>query len=328
MSEPIVVLLNWNGWRDTVACLDSLFAAGATPCRVLVCDNDSHDESVAQLSAWGQMRFGNRFERFTRSDVDRGVSLHKDTKFALIENLANLGFAAGNNVGVRLAMREPDCQFVWLLNNDTTVLPDALARVVARAESDPSIGLCGSTLIYHHNQQMVQAFGGATYNRFFGKSRHIGAFAPLSAVPSDPTETEKVMSYVVGAAMLVRRAYLEQVGLMQEDYFLYYEEIDWCTRGKGKFHLGYAPDSYVFHKEGASIGTAASGGSALSTYFLFRSRIRFTARFYPELLAPVLGACAWDIFKMLVKRKFALAQAALRGIAQLPRLPSRSGAHT
>lgn len=328
MSEPIIVLLNWNGWRDTLGCLDSLFDVGATPCRVLVCDNDSHDESVDRLSAWGQMRFDNRFERLTRSDVVRGVSLRKDTKLALIENGANLGFAAGNNVGIRLAMRSPDCQFVWLLNNDTTVAPDALARVVARAESDPSIGLCGSTLIYHHNQLMVQAFGGATYNRFSGKSRHIGAFAPLSAAPTDSTEIEMAMSYVVGAAMLVRREYLEQVGLMQEDYFLYYEEIDWCTRGKSKFRFGYAPNSYVFHKEGASIGTAASGGSALSTYYLFRSRVRFTARFYPGLLAPVLSACAWDIFKFLVKRKFTLAQAAWRGVLQLPRVPSTAGVHS
>lgn len=326
MSEPIVVLLNWNGWRDTLACLDSLFDSRATPCRVLVCDNGSHDESVAQLFAWGQMRFSKRFERFTRVDVDRGVSLRYDTKFALVENGANLGFAAGNNIGVRLALRSLDCHFVWLLNNDTTVAPDALAQVVARAESDPSIGLCGSTLIYHHNQQMVQAFGGATYNRFTGKSRHIGAFASTSAVPIDPAATEKTMSYVVGAAMLVRRAFLEQVGLMQDDYFLYYEEIDWCTRGRGRFKLGYAPGSLVFHKEGASIGTAASGGSALSTYYLFRSRVRFTARFHPALLAMVLTACAWDIFKLLVKRKTALANAAVRGTFQMPRLPSTSGA--
>lgn len=319
MSEPIVVLLNWNGWRDTISCLDSLFDIRATPCRVLICDNDSRDESIAKLYEWGQARFANRFEKITRTDVQRGVSLRRDTKLAIVQNGANLGFAAGNNVGVRLAMRCPDCQFIWLLNNDTIVAPDALGRVVARAVSDPTIGLCGSTLIYHHNQEMVQAFGGSTYNRFSGRSKHIGAFAPLSAVPTDPSEIEKTMSCVVGAAMLVSRAYLEQVGLMQEDYFLYYEEIDWCTRGQRKFRLGYAPDSLVFHKEGASIGTAAADGSALSVYYLFRSRVRFTARFYPGLLLFVLVACAWDIFKMLAKRKFSLARAALRGAAQMSR---------
>lgn len=328
MSETIVVLLNWNGWRDTVACLESLFGPKATPCRVVVCDNNSQDESVAQLSTWGQTRFGSRFERFDRSDVERGVALDVDTKLALVENGANLGFAGGNNIGIRLAMKSPDCMFVWLLNNDTTVAPEALARVVARAESDPSIGLCGSTLIYHHDRQMVQAFGGANYNRFSGKSRHMGAFAPLSAIPTDPAKIESAMSYVVGAAMLVRREYLEQIGLMEEGYFLYCEEIDWATRGKDKFRLGYAPNSYVFHKEGASIGTAASGGSALSTYYLFRSRVRFTARFYPVLLVPVVISCVWDICKLMVKRKFGLAQAAWRGLAQLSRLPSECGART
>jgi GT2 family glycosyltransferase len=319
MSEPIVVLLNWNGWGDTLACLDSLFDGRATPCRVLVCDNDSHDESVAKISAWGQNRFGNLFERITRNDVDRGVSLRKDTKLALIENGTNLGFAAGNNVGVRLAMRSPDCQYVWLLNNDTTVAPDALAEVIARTESDPSIGLCGSTLVYHHDQQMVQALGGAVFNRFTGRSRHIGAFLPLRSVPTDPAPTERAMSYVIGAAMLVRRAYLEQIGLMQEDYFLYYEEIDWCTRGKDKFRLGYAPNSLVFHKEGASIGTAASGGSNQSLYYLFRSRVRFTARFFPYALPTVLVFCAVDILKFLLKQKFSSADAALRGVLQLQR---------
>jgi len=238
-------------------------------------------------------------------------------------NGANLGFAAGNNVGVRLAMRDPDCQFVWLLNNDTTVAPDALARVVARAESDPTIGLCGSTLVYHHNQQMVQAFGGATYNSFSGKSRHIGAFAPLSAVPTDPTETENRMSYVVGAAMLVRRAYLEQVGLMQEDYFLYYEEIDWATRGRSRFRLGYAPESVVFHKEGASIGTSAGGGSPLSLFYLYRNRVRYAWRYHRILVPSVLFFCAVDLAKLVVRRRWPQVFAALRGVLQFsPPLPS------
>lgn len=320
MSEPIVVLLNWNGWQDTIACLESLFDTRATPCRVIVCDNDSHDESITQISEWGHLRFGDQFVQLKRNDINRGFSLRQETKFVLIENRANLGFAAGNNIGVRLALNSQDCKFVWLLNNDTTVAPDALARLMIRAESDPSIGLCGSTLIYHHDRNKVQAFGGSTFNPFTGRSRHIGAFQSVQAIPTDPTETERCMSYVVGAAMLVRREYLEQIGLMHEGYFLYYEEIDWCSRGKGKFRLGYAPDSHVFHKEGASIGTAASGGSPLSVYYLYRSRVRFTWRFHRWLLPLVLGACAWDIFKLLVKGHGAQARAAIKGALQMQRV--------
>jgi GT2 family glycosyltransferase len=320
MSDPIVVILNWHGWRDTIACLESLFDASATPCRVIVCDNDSHDESISQISEWGRLRFGKNFENVNHSDIRSGFSLHLGIRLALVENGANLGFAGGNNVGIQLAMSDLDCNYVWLLNNDTEVHPDALRNLIARVEADDTIGLCGSTLIYHHERDRVQAFGGSTFNPYTGRSRHIGAFESIHAIPADPIETERNMSYVVGAAMLVRRAYLEQIGLMHEGYFLYYEEIDWCTRGKGKFRLGYAPDSHVFHKEGASIGTSASGGSPLSVYYLYRSRVRFTWRFYRWLLPLVLGACAWDIFKLLVKGHGAQARAAIKGTLQMPRV--------
>lgn len=319
------ILLNWNGFRDTIECLASLLPVLEGDTGVIVCDNASSDGSTERIAEWA-LKHSPEWELVVldHAALVRGVR-PQTRKLYVIQNGSNLGFAGGNNIGISLALNDLACKYVWLLNNDTTVNANSLPAAVARMEEDSTIGICGSTLIYHHSQQMVQAFGGASYNRFSGKSRHIGAFAPLSAVPTDPTEIERAMSYVVGAAMLVRREYLEQVGLMEEGYFLYCEEIDWATRGKGRFRLGYAPNSYVFHKEGASIGTAASGGSALSTYYLFRSRVRFTARFYPELLAPVLGTCAWDIFKLLVKRKFHLVRAAWRGVLHLPWLPTNSG---
>lgn len=324
-----VVLLNWNGCCDTLECLDSLFKSTHSAFTVIVCDNASSDNSVAEITRWASMALRREeFAVYTKVQVATGSQMSKSTRLALVTNDSNLGFAGGNNVGVRLALNSPYCEYVWLLNNDTTVAADALAQVVARAESDPSIGLCGSTLIYHHNQELVQAFGGATFNRFTGRSKHIGAFLSLGDVPADPSATERSMSYVVGAAMLVRRSYLEQIGLMQEDYFLYYEEIDWCTRGKHKFRLGYAPKSHVYHKEGASIGTAASGGSTLSTYYLFRSRVRFTARFFPIALTTVLVSCAMDIVKFLLRRKYSNAEAAFRGVLQLQKQPTKPATST
>ena len=197
--------------------------------------------------------------------------------------------------------------------------PSALSEAVTRADADPTIGLCGSTLVYYHDRGSVQAFGGARFNRCTGRSRHVGAFASTESIPADPQRTEQAMSYVIGAAMLVRREYIEQVGMMQDDYFLYYEEIDWATRGKSQFRLGYAPASIVYHKEGASIGTTASGGSALSMYFLFRNRIRFTARFHAWMLPMVVVTCCWDVFKLLAKGRMTAANAALRGMLMRPR---------
>lgn len=319
-SLPTVVLLNWNGWRDTLACLDSLFAEGATPCRVLVCDNGSQDVSIVEMLAWGQSRLGAQCAHLTRADVEAGAVLPDEVQLAFIENGANLGFAAGNNMGIRLALRDAACQFIWVLNNDTVVRPDALQRALDQMTTDPVIGLCGSTLMYFDQPEKVQALGGAVYSRWSGRSRHLGAFAPLSVVPTDGRAIAAQFSYVVGAAMLVSRAFLERVGLMREDYFLYYEEVDWATRGAAAgFRLAYAPDSVVFHKEGASIGTSASGGSPLSLYFLFRNRIRFCARFHPLFLPSVLAFCAIDIFKFSVRKCRPQAAAALRGTLQLPR---------
>ncbi|WP_235533763.1 glycosyltransferase family 2 protein [Pelomonas sp. Root405] len=318
----MVVLLNWNGWRDTLECLDSLFAEGATPCRVLVCDNASRDESVPRIRTWAEQRFGTRFANLTRADVDGGARLEDSQQFALIENGGNLGFAAGNNVGIKLALRDPRCRYVWVLNNDTVVLPDALGQAVERMQADPSVGLCGSTLVYFDEPDKVQALGGASYSRWSGRSRHVGAFMPRSEVPQDSAACEARFSYVVGAAMLVSRAFLEQVGLMREDYFLYYEEIDWATRGGGRFRLGYAPGSVVLHKEGASIGTAASGGSPLSLYFLYRNRLRFSWRFHRPFVASVVYFSLLDVARLAVRRRWPQVGAALRGILQLSRPPA------
>lgn len=326
MSDLSVVLLNWNGWRDTLECLESLFVTGATPCRVLVCDNNSHDESLVQLSAWGVRRFGDRFERISRVEIDGGASLSDGTVLALVENGANLGFAAGNNVGIRLALRDRRCEYVWVLNNDTVVQPDALRRAVERMRDDPHVGLCGSTLVYSDDPEKVQALGGATYSRWSGRTRHVGAFTHVKQVPSSGGALESSFSYVVGAAMLASRAFLERVGLMCEDYFLYCEEIDWATRGAMQgFKLGYAPASLVFHKEGASIGTTASGGSPLSLYFLFRNRLRFAWRFHSAFAPSVFVFCLLDVAKLSARRRWPQAVAALRGVLQLQLVAASKG---
>ena len=287
---------------------------------MIVCDNASADDSLLQLANWAQARFSDSFVRLSRAAVNEGAALPAGAAMALVENGANLGFAAGNNVGIRLALRDAGCQYVWVLNNDTVVKPDALQQTVDLMAGDPGLGMCGSTLVYFHAPAEIQALGGAVYSKWTGRSRHLGAFAPLASVPADGRALALQFSYVVGAAMLVSRAFVERVGLMTEDYFLYCEEIDWATRGlAAQFRLGYAPLSTVFHKEGASVGTAPGGGSPLSLYFLYRNRLRFGWRFHAAFVPTVLWFCALDIAKLVLRRRWPQARAALRGLVQLPR---------
>jgi GT2 family glycosyltransferase len=315
------VLLNWNGWRDTLACLESLLRADAVPGRIVVCDNGSADDSLARIEAWMRAAPGTHFHATVRTQaqavgpLDGGAGAGV-VDLWLVANQANLGYAGGINVGLRLAMRDGACRLAWILNNDVEVQGDALLQAVRYMAGRPDIGICGSTLVYEHDRRTVQAFGGSSYSRWTGRSRHLGAMATLSEVPEEPQAVESQMACVVGAAMLVRRELLESVGLMTEDYFLYFEEIDWARRAARRFHLGYAARSVVFHKEGATIGTAANGGSPLSLYYLFRNRVRFAWRFHPwHFPAVFLFTCA-DAAKFVLRARWPQAVAALRGTFQ------------
>ena len=340
--EPVhscaAVVLNWNGWQDTLTCVHSLLQAQPAPGRIIVCDNGSSDGSLSRLEDALRAAVGSAFVRTQSSRLDAASADDEGSQALagglwLVDNAANLGYAAGNNVGVRLALRDPACRHVWILNNDTVVAPDALAQLLDRMAARPDIGLCGSTLVYEHDRQTVQAFGGSAYSRWTGRTRHLGAHSRLVDVPADAAPVEAGMACVVGAAMLARREWIESAGLLCEDYFLYFEEIDWAARAAraprapspGRhFSLGWAPRSIVFHKEGASVGTAASGGSPLSLYYLFRNRLRFAFRFHRPFLATVLTATLWDIAKLAARARWPQVGAALRGTLQLPPPPAAS----
>ena len=311
-----IIVLNWNGWSDTIECLESVLYSKHTNLRVIVCDNASSDNSMQHLLEWSSNK-KLVFETVTQNKVDSNYQPSESTKLLFINNSGNLGFAGGNNVGVRQAMKNPGCKYIWLLNNDTTLEFDALGYAIERMEQDSRIGICGSTLIYFHDRNKVQAFGGANYSRWSGSAKHLGAFQSPSNIPLSPTEIERQMSYVIGAAMLVRRDFIERIGLMREDYFLYFEEIDWATRGLAHYKLGYAPKSIVYHKEGASIGTSSSGGSGLSVYYLFRNRLLFTWRFHRCFTPTVFVASLIDIVKHLYRKRWHQAVFALRGMFRL-----------
>lgn len=323
------VILNWNGWRDTIACIESLLRAEPPPGRIVVCDNGSTDDSMQQLEAWMRAEAGSDFRRLTRvamGDVEESAEAtaaatpdNTPPRLCLVANGVNLGFAGGVNVGLRVALRERSCKFFWILNNDTVVAPAALQQALLRMSAGAEIGICGSTLVYEHDRDTVQAFGGSGYAEWSGRTWHLGALSTLAEVPADPAAIEERMACVVGAAMLVRRELLETVGLLTEDYFLYFEEIDWAQRAAGRFRLGYAPGSVVFHKEGASIGTAFRGGSPLSVYYLFRNRVRFAWRFHRVHLVTVLGATLLDVAKLALRARWPQARAALLGTLQLTR---------
>ena len=317
-----IVLVNWNAWADCIDCLDSLAGGVPPPWHVYLVDNASSDGSLERIAAWcakptrpqgardlpGVLRHSATQHpaplpvRMVDALAHHTAALPPGCRISLVQSGSNRGFAGGNNVGIRLGLAEGAAWF-WVLNTDTVVHRDALASLLARAAAVPNAGMVGSTLLYHDQPDTVQALGGAALNRRNFGATHLGIGSPAGQVPDDPSVIEARMDYVVGASILVSRQLVERVGLMQEDYFLYFEELDWAARARGLFSLHWAPRSLVWHKVGSS-----SGLSDYSARMLLRNRLRFVARFYPARLAAVRRHVWWELLRHLIKRRFSEAR--------------------
>jgi len=326
-----IVIVNWNGWSECVECLDSLFAQAHPNFHVFVVDNDSHDGSIERITAWceqpksestwrrheGVLRLTDRPQR--RSVAHRVVEFTGELppptnaeRLTLIRAGGNLGFAGGCNVGI-VAAGLQIYDFFWFLNADAVVEERALTELLVRAVGQADIGVVGSVVRYYDSPDMIQALGGARLNRSNGETRHIGEGSHIRELPTDSSIIEREMAYIMGASMLVSRRYILEIGLMQEDYFLYFEDADWCLRGIQKFKLGFAPRSHIFHKWGANSHKSAS---LTSSRYYYRNRLRFVTRFLPERLAAAKRAMFEQLLRHLARGRWAQAKIVLTTLLQ------------
>lgn len=334
-AEIAIILVNWNGWRDTIECLESLFKNDCDNFLAIVCDNASTDGSWDKIISWAAGNepvtpASNEMASYSQPPIAKpiatklidqsgNVSGDPDANLIIIQTGANLGFAGGNNLGMRYALDHSGCSFFWLLNNDTVIERDAIGHLLQHMRSSPSVGMCGTRIHFYHQPDVIQALGGATYNSWTGTSKCIGAFeAAQIKMPAEDIISSS--DFIVGASMCLTRDFLEKIGLMEEMYFLYYEEIDWAERAKGKFMLGYASAVTVFHKEGGAIGSSSvkGGRSSLSEYYLMSSKIKFTKRFHPFLLITIYIYGFGQIMSRLFRGNSHLGSSILKALLRKP----------
>jgi GT2 family glycosyltransferase len=267
-----VVILNWRAAALTIACLDSLKAAAYDDVTIIVVDNDSRDGSA---------------------DLIRAV--HPDVR--LIENPSNRGFGAGNNPGIAAALAD-NVAYLWLLNNDTTVFPRTLPALVDVAESDRAVGAVGSVLYHMDSPSRLQAFGGGCVSFWTGLERPI--LGP-GALP----ET----FFLTAASILLRASALSHVGLFDEDFFMYWEDVDLSMRlRKAGWKIAVAEDSRVLH-----LGNASSSSSVRSALMFHESAARFFKKHAPIALVPITVAATLRAVRRIAKGQFSTAAAIVRG---------------
>lgn len=256
-TDPLVfiVVLTWNQKELTDECLRSLSNVSYRNRRTVVVDNGSSDGSV----------------EFLRQRHPEATFLSTGT---------NLGFSGGNNVGIDYALRN-GAAYVFLLNNDTEVDPGFLSAAVDVAEHSRDIGIAGSTAFYANPADIVW-FAGARANWLNGDMNDPRIGKRLPDIEKLPVED---VDEVAGAAMLVRREVIEQVGMLDPSFFIYYEETDWCQRAKrGGWRVVWVPASRIWHKVSMTFGEQ----SPAMVYLMTRNRWLFMRKNAPHF---VLFAC-------------------------------------
>lgn len=260
--DVAVVVVAYRNTDDIRRCVAAL-AASDFPHRTIIVENGGHEAFAALKAAIGEASSGGNTVR-------------------LVEAPGNLGFAGGVNHGIRQA---PHAQAYWVLNPDAVPAPDALGELVARLEHGECDAVGG---VLHFADGCVQSLGGQ-WQSWLARAVSIGAGRPVDA-EIDVEAVESRLDYLVGASMLVHRRFIETVGLMREDYFLYAEEIEWFLRGATHgMRLGIASKARVLHYQGTTTGWTNSMKSRpkMPIYLDQRNRVLLTRDRFPARMPVV-----------------------------------------
>ncbi|MEM9581329.1 MAG: glycosyltransferase family 2 protein [Pseudomonadota bacterium] len=309
-----VVVVTYCGADVIATCLETLMGARDVALRVVVVDNGSPDDTVQVIKDWasGVAPFQGKLP-FIVSDITKPVPLDGTGgghRITLIETGRNTGFAGGVNVGLAHLAADPAIDRFWVLNPDCAVPPETPAKL-ATATGD--FALMGNRIIFQDDPDMIQIDGGLI-------SWTTGVTANLNTLQdpaTTPTPAPDEMQFISGASMVASRAFYESVGPMREDYFLYYEEVDWALRRTAP--LAWTADAPVYHKGGASIGsrTRRQRASVLSLYFIHRARVMFLWRFRKASVPMGLAYSLAKSVQLFAEGDAAGAAAILRGSFQM-----------
>lgn len=308
-----VAIVTYASADVIAACLESLFAADHPDLTIVVCDNASPDDTVKRIrhTALAAGRAVTEAPAdgppWPLDGVGRGITLLRRER--------NAGFAAGVNACLSALLAERHLDLFWILNPDCAVAPDAPRALARTAAAAGPFGLIAGRTLYRAAPHRIQSDGGRLRPLTLVVSQvNQGALPDAAAFPDPAT-----LDFVSGANLVASRTFVERAGFMREDYFLYFEEVDWALR-RGNLPIVACPEARVFHEGGTAIGSGRVDrrASAFANYFNYRNRIRFAWRFR-RLGLP--GAYAYALAKAVqlsLLGAFDEAVAILAGTHQLP----------
>lgn len=293
MNAPkvYIIVLNYKQWQDTWACIESVLRSSFRNYSLIIVDNDSKNNSLENIidQAENASIAATDYKLYSRDMLNGKIDLHKLPRLTFIQNNSNAGFAGGNNIVLRLLA--PLDAYIWLLNPDMIIREDTLAELVSFADKQTADCIIGAEVRTHAGNQELFFYGGGKVNFLAGTIQLIKS--PGSA-----------LDYISGGCLFTHAANFKKYGVLPEDYFLYWEETDWCFRAKQQgVALLVCPSAVCYDKVSTVIGKGF-----LSDYYYCRNGLLFLSKFSKGNLPIALLAMKIRWFKRIVMGQWGRAR--------------------
>lgn len=298
------IILNYKTPEFTMLCLKFIYSMIDRPGKVIVVDNASEDGSIKRISEKWATLLKNPIKVL-------GINDNKLCEANILPLTENFGFSSGNNAAIKRAIKDANCKAIWLLNNDTKPISGSLSALCAEISEDKKVGIVGSTLIEWNNKNVIQTLGGGKFNKYLGTTKNIWSGKSLTSITNINTEEiKKQLNYICGASMLIRNELFINSNFLPEEYFLYYEDVDFSLKAQKKgYSISWAKDSYVTHYNGATTGDK----SELTRYLSTRNRTYLIKKYYPKRILFCVFATVISIFLSVKRRKIKHIQHSMKG---------------
>ena len=284
-----VIILNWNGWRQTIACLESLYQSTHTNFIALVVDNGSSDDSVKKIQSWAAGDLAAQLNLFTYTSENKPIPIEfvsagqaltdkaglppAAQSLILIENNENTGFARGNNIGIKFLLQYENIKNFFLLNNDTEIAPTCLEKLIRAAELEKKAAAFQPKMLSMQDPAFIDAAGISIDNTYGGASQY-------GCGEKDGETFSRAFEIfgVSGGAAFLRREMLADIGLFDEDFFAYYEDVDLALRAQLRgWKSLFVPGAVVYHAHSSTLGRE----SPLKIFLCERNRYYYTIKDMP-----------------------------------------------
>ena len=239
-----ILILNYNDFVKTIDCINSIFNSKYKNYKIIIIDNNSSDDSKNNFTKW--------------------IEVNNYSSIQLIENSRNGGYAYGNNKGIEIASRNDDCKFIWVLNNDTLIDENALLELINYFDSKV-MTIYGSKIINYNNSE-TESIGGIINKNNLKTINNL--------------DKNINIDYIPGVSLFFNKNIVSKIGLFPEEYFMYYEDVDWCTKAlKNNIKLMVAVNSLVYHNRNKS--------NRIKIRSLY-NRLRYCIKYYPSKILNVI----------------------------------------